>query len=350
MVVGGEMHQAGLWSQRALERLSQDGLAPIPQNYTVYYHYFSGGMSSLNVAFDSFAAQGKVTQKQCDELYSRYIVADGGLSFIKDANSVIDREVRKVMELLKLSLEGTGQFSEQLGTFSGHLAGVSSFEGVSSIDVLRSAVGKIADETRAVAAQNDKLQGELATTTDQLSEMRDNFDRVYRESQIDPLTEVGNRKFFDQEVVRVMTEAREQNTVLSLLMVDIDHFKKFNDTFGHLIGDQVLRLVARTMIENLKGRDIIARYGGEEFVILLPRTCVQDAERVANQLRASLATKRIKKRGSNEILGIITVSLGAAEYSSGEEVESLVGRADAALYKAKQTGRNKVVCADNLAS
>jgi len=342
VVVGGEMHQAGLWSQRALERLSQDGLAPIPQNYTVYYHYFSGGMSALNAAFDGMTAQGKLTQKQCDELYSRYIVADGGISFIKDANSVIDREVRKVVDLLKGSLEGTGRFGEQLGTFSGHL------EGASSLDVLREAVGKIADETRAVAAQNDKLQGDLALTTDQLSEMRDNFDRVYRESQIDPLTEVGNRKFFDQEILRAMAEAREQNIVLSLLMVDIDHFKKFNDTYGHLIGDQVLRLVARTMIENLKGRDIIARYGGEEFVIVLPRTCVQDAQRVANQLRDSLATKRIKKRGSNEILGIITVSIGAAEYGPGEEVESLIGRADAALYKAKQSGRNKVVCAENL--
>ena len=350
MVVGGEMHQAGLWSQRALERLAQDGLAPIPQNYAVYYHYSSGGMSALNAAFDAVVAQGKMTQKQCDDLYGRYIVADGGFSFIKDANSVIDREVRKVMDLLHQSLEGNGQFGEQLSTFSGQLADASTIAGVSSIEVLRTAVGKIADETRAVAEQNNKLQNELAATTDQLSEMRDNFDRVYRESQVDPLTEVGNRKFFDHEVVRAMTEAKEKNTILSMLMVDIDHFKKFNDTYGHLIGDQVLRLVARTMIENLKGRDIIARYGGEEFVILLPQTCVQDAERVANQLRASLATKRIKKRGSNEILGIITVSLGAAEYKPGEDVESLVGRADAALYKAKQTGRNKVVCADSPAT
>ena len=340
MGIEGGMQQPALWSRLALERLAQDGLAPIPQNYSVYYHYFSGGISALNAAFDVLSAQGKLTQKQCDDLYSKHIVADSGLALIKDANGVIDREVKKVMELLKLSLEGTGQFGEQLGSFSGQLAGAS------SIEVLRQAVGKIADETRAVAAQNDKLQGELATTTDQLSEMRDNFEKAYKESQIDPLTEIGNRKFFDQEAVRIIAEAREQNIVLSLLMVDIDFFKKFNDTYGHLIGDQVLRLVARTMIENLKGRDIIARYGGEEFVILLPQTCVQDAERVANHLRASLATKRIRKRGTNEILGVITVSIGAAEYSPGETLESLVGRADVALYNAKQTGRNKVICAD----
>jgi diguanylate cyclase len=127
-------------------------------------------------------------------------------------------------------------------------------------------------------------------------------------------------------------------------MVDIDHFKKFNDAHGHLIGDQVLRLVARTLIENLKGRDIIARYGGEEFAIILPLTRVQDAERVANLLRANLSTKQIKKRGSNEVLGVITISIGAAEHKVGEDKEAWIGRADAALYKAKQTGRNKVVC------
>ena len=115
------------------------------------------------------------------------------------------------------------------------------------------------------------------------------------------MTEVGNRKYFNHEILRTTAEAREDGLPLSLLMVDIDHFKKFNDTYGHLIGDQVLRLVARTLVENLKGRDIIARYGGEEFVILLPHTRVQDAERVANQLRAGLATKQIKKRNSNEI-------------------------------------------------
>ena len=173
--------------------------------------------------------------------------------------------------------------------------------------------------------------------------MRVSLDRAQMESQIDELTQVGNRKFFDRELSRSMLEVSNTSHPLSLLMIDIDFFKKFNDTYGHLVGDQVLKLVAKTLVENLKGRDIIARYGGEEFVILLAHTNTDDAEKVANQLRASLATKKITKRSTNESLGVITISIGATQFNIGEDAESFVGRADGALYKAKQTGRNRVV-------
>jgi diguanylate cyclase len=206
-------------------------------------------------------------------------------------------------------------------------------------------VKKIAEETQIVTAHNEKLQEELAETSAQLDAVRDDFDRVHREAQIDPLTEVGNRKFFDREIVRILSEARDQNSKVSLLMVDIDFFKNFNDTHGHLVGDQVLRLVARTLVENLKGRDVIARYGGEEFIIILPDTRLQDAERVANHLRTCLATKNITRRGTNEILGTITISIGVAEYAADDDGDSLISRADIALYEAKQTGRNKVCTA-----
>ncbi len=322
MVLGGEIHQANKWSRQALERLERDGLLPNPPNYTVYYHYFAGGMQALNAAYDSLAAQGKITQQQCTDLYDKYIVSDKELLFLKSANSVIDSELKKMMELLSASAKGTDQFGANLSSFSGQVTTAA------SIEALRDAVDKITEETRVIAAQNHKLQGELESTSHQLSEVRTDFERVHKESQVDPLTEVGNRKFFDQEIARVIAEARQQETVLSLLMVDIDHFKKFNDAHGHLIGD------------------LIARYGGEEFVILLPQTRLQDAERVANQLRASLATKQIRKRNSQEILGAITISLGAAEFAPEEDSDTLIARADAALYQAKQTGRNKVVCAD----
>lgn len=340
LALGGEIHQAAKWSRQALEHLAKDALPPTPPNYAVYYHYYAGDVPELNAAYDALAAQGKITQSQCTELSDKYIVANNELMFLRNANSVIDGELKRMMALLSASAKGTDQFGQNLSSFSGEVTAAA------SIEALRGAVQKIAEETRVVAAQNQKLQNELEATSTQLSEVRSDFERVHKESQIDPLTEVGNRKFFDQEMARVLAEAREQQTVLSLVMVDIDHFKKFNDTHGHLIGDQVLRLVARTLVENLKGRDIIARYGGEEFVIVLPQTRLQDAERVANQLRASLATKQIRKRNSQEILGVITISLGAAEYTANEDIEMLISRADAALYKAKQTGRNKVVCAE----
>jgi diguanylate cyclase len=199
-------------------------------------------------------------------------------------------------------------------------------------------------ETSSIVKQNERLTTQLGAATQQLTELRYNFDQAHKELQIDPLTEVGNRKFFDRQLAHATSEARDNGTELAILMIDIDHFKKFNDTYGHLVGDQVLRLVARTMIESLKGRDIIARYGGEEFVILLPQTRLEDAKKVGDHLRSCLATKKVRKRNSHETLGTITVSIGAACYCPGEDLEEFVARADAALYKAKSAGRNQVIC------
>ena len=190
------------------------------------------------------------------------------------------------------------------------------------------------------------LEKQLTEATGQLNGLRADFERVRQESQVDGLTQVGNRRYFDTQIGTIIAESKSANDPLSVLMVDIDFFKKFNDTYGHAVGDQVLKLVAKTLVENLKGRDIIARYGGEEFVILLAHTSAKDAEKIGNQLRASLAAKKLTKRSTNESLGVITISIGAAEYVGDETPEDFVNRADTALYKAKQAGRNRVMIAD----
>jgi len=333
-----ESMQAYAWAKQALEHMARDGLMPLPDNYAVYYHYYSGGNANLKMAMDLLIRQtGALTQQQCRDLYMTHLGLEAEHKVLKQANAAIEAEIQKVLGVIDQATTGTAQFGKTLDNFSGKLSSSS------SLDQIREVVTKVANETRVISKQNERLHTQLAETTEQLTEMRYNLDAVHRESQIDPLTEVGNRKFFDLEITRAIQEAADNGSPLTLLIADIDHFKKFNDSFGHLVGDQVLRLVARTMVENLKGRDIIARYGGEEFVILLPSTRVTDAEKVANQLRASLGTKQIKRRSTNETLGVITISLGATEYCPGDDVESFVARADGALYKAKQTGRNKVM-------
>jgi len=338
MVLGGEQLQADKLAAQALERLKRDGLAPLPENYAIFFHYFAGTNASLKMAMDVLLSQNNaLNQQQCTELYQAHLGVEAEHRALKETNTAIEAEIAKVMGVIDTASAGTTKFGQTLDTISGKLTPTA------PIEQIREAVAKVASESRAMAKQNEKLQSQLAETTHQLTEMRTNLDAVHRESQIDPLTEVGNRKFFTTELNRTMREAAEAGTPLTLLVADIDHFKKFNDSYGHLIGDQVLRLVARTLVENLKGRDVIARYGGEEFVILLPQTKVADAERVANLLRASLATKQIRRRSTNETLGTVTVSVGAAEYCPGEDAENLIARADAGLYKAKDAGRNRVV-------
>lgn len=333
------LSQPEQWAAQAIERLHRDKLRPTPNNFAVYYYYFAGTNPNLKMSLDLLLSQhGGLSQEHCSELYQAHLGIEAEHKMLKEASANVEAEVSRVLNVIDKAGQDSREYSKNLDSFSGKL------ETSNSLDQIRDAVTRVANETRSMAKQNERLAGQLAQTTQQLTEMRFNFDQAHKESQVDPLTEVGNRKYFDYELAFTTAEARDNGAPLTLLMIDIDHFKKFNDMHGHLVGDNVLRLVARTLVENLKGRDVIARYGGEEFVILLPQTKADDAARVANLLRESLGTKQIRKRSTNETLGVVTISVGVAEYCAGEELDGFVARADAGLYKAKQTGRNKVVC------
>ena len=141
-----------------------------------------------------------------------------------------------------------------------------------------------------------------------------------------------------------MAEARSNDGALSLMLTDIDHFKKFNDTYGHLTGDQVLRLVAQAVKQNVKGQDIAARYGGEEFAVILPQTPLRQALTVADHIRRAVVAKELIKRSTGENLGRVTISVGVATLHKSETTQALLERADACLYAAKRSGRNLVVC------
>ncbi|MER2519234.1 MAG: GGDEF domain-containing protein [Bdellovibrionales bacterium] len=332
------LSQPEQWATKALEHLHRDGLRPNPNNFAVYYYYYAGTNPNLKMSVDLLLTQhGALTQDHCSELYQAHLGIEAEHKMLKEASASVEAEVSRVLHVIDKAGQESREYTKNLDSFSGKL------ETSDSLDQIREAVTRVVTETRSMAQQNERLAGQLAQTTQQLTEMRFNFDQAHKESQVDPLTEIGNRKYFDYELAFTTAEARDNGSSLTLLMIDIDHFKKFNDMHGHLVGDNVLRLVARTLVENLKGRDVIARYGGEEFVILLPQTKIEDAERVANLLRESLGGKQIRKRSTNETLGVVTISVGVAEYCVGEELEGFVARADAALYKAKQSGRNKVM-------
>jgi diguanylate cyclase len=130
---------------------------------------------------------------------------------------------------------------------------------------------------------------------------------------------------------------------MSLMLTDIDHFKTFNDNFGHLTGDQVLRLLAMSVKHNVKGEDTTARYGGEEFAVILPNTILRAAVTVAEHIRRAVMAKELMKRSTGEHLGRMTISIGVATLRKGDTGQSLIERADTCLYAAKRHGRNRVI-------
>ena len=142
---------------------------------------------------------------------------------------------------------------------------------------------------------------------------------------------------------KAIAEALETNEAMSLMLTDIDHFKTFNDNFGHLTGGQVLRLVAMSVKHNVKGEDTTARYGGEEFAVILPNTILRAAVTVAEHIRRAVMAKELVKRSTGEHLGRMTISIGVATLRKGDTGQSLIERADTCLYAAKRHGRNRVI-------
>jgi diguanylate cyclase len=179
--------------------------------------------------------------------------------------------------------------------------------------------------------------------------LRENLAKVTTESERDFLTGTFNRKTFDKRLLEAMQEAKEKRTELVLVMLDVDHFKKFNDTFGHLIGDEVLKIVARTLTDSVKGMDTVARYGGEEFAVILPKTPIGGGMIVADAIRKTIAGRELKRKDTGANYGQITISAGVASFRHDKDTpETLVKRADEALYRSKHAGRNRVT-QENLA-
>ena len=161
-------------------------------------------------------------------------------------------------------------------------------------------------------------------------------------STTDALTSISNRRNFDEKLHYEYSRALRYQTSLSCIMFDIDFFKKVNDTYGHLFGDEVLRMIGRTLKEELRSHDIYARYGGEEFVILLPETTTECANKVAEKLRLLISKKAVTRE---KVSATVSVSMGVAEldHKKMKNGSGLVENADKAMYHAKNTGRNRTV-------
>ena len=195
--------------------------------------------------------------------------------------------------------------------------------------------------TREIEANNKALEQRLKASRSEIKLLQENLDAVRTESLTDPLTSLGNRKFYDQAITKAVALANKTETPLSLLVSDIDHFKKFNDTFGHLTGDQVLRLVALSVKQNVKGQDLACRYGGEEFVVIMPDTSQALAQAAGERLRQIVAEAPFPINRGDELK--VTMSGGVSTViAPNDTLEALLKRADDALYRAKSAGRNRV--------
>jgi diguanylate cyclase len=195
----------------------------------------------------------------------------------------------------------------------------------------------VAQAAEALRNANEQLQAELRKAQRDLEKQASELQSHRREARTDGLTQLLNRRAFDEEMSSLTARVTASGTDVSLLMMDIDHFKKFNDTYGHQLGDRVLKHVAHLVRETLLGMDVVAaRYGGEEFAVIFSGS-PHIAARVAEELRTAVEKSSLKHDGQTLS---ITLSVGLSESATGADAEELIARADTALYAAKRGGRN----------
>lgn len=324
-------------AERALGFAKVNGTPISPDHFEVWYTYAAGHHSQLNKDIRTrLDRKERLTTREVEELHRSYCSERTIETRVDTIGNQINQELSEILGFISTASKSTGDFGNTLKSFTDQIGNLRTPSDIKeAVTMLAAATWDMFEATKAA-------EEKLANSRQQIAELSADLEAVRSESLTDQLTGIANRKCFDRTMAQVYDAAGREGHSLTLLLIDIDHFKKFNDTHGHQTGDQVLRLVAQTLKGHVKGVDLAARYGGEEFAVILPRTHIGDAVVVADHLRHAVQNKELVKRSTNTSLGRITVSIGVATYRLGDTIDSLIERADKCLYAAKASGRNCV--------
>ncbi len=320
-------------AHKAMEKINALGLDPSPQVYELWFRYFQGDPEIVR-AID--AHPGVLDEPTCHKFYKRFLSESARSDAIKTISDRIQQAITELAGTLNSVQSMTTEYGDSLGDVAEKIKSAETIEDLGNV------VSAIVEDTKMMMQKNQNLEFQLTNSSTQVAELKKNLDNVKKEALTDGLTNLANRKAFDKQIRDWVEEVETSGSDLCLLMMDIDNFKRFNDTYGHQTGDQVLRLVARTLTDGIKGRDLAARFGGEEFALIFPDTPLSAAIRVADSLRHAVEGKEVVNKNSNKSLGRITLSGGVAQYIKGESVTNFIERADTALYEAKNAGRNNI--------
>ncbi|NQY26444.1 MAG: GGDEF domain-containing protein [Piscirickettsiaceae bacterium] len=329
--------QAAEYMRMAIPLMKKHEIAMTPANYAVWYEYVSGNNTELNNAVDErIKSKKELTDQESRDLYQQFFDREKEQITIVELRQDLVRVFDEMLSYVHRSVDSSTHSNEHFSKVLARLNPDMTREQVHDV------IEELVVETRVVMSSGMQLTEQLNIATTEMYELKKALNDSKRLAKTDRLTKLANRRSFDEVLAKMTRDSDNTGIDICLIFCDLDFFKNINDKHGHLVGDQVLKVIANTLTKSVKGRDLVSRYGGEEFTITLLNTTLENAKKLAEAIRIEIASKRIQRKDTREPLGQITMSFGVARYVPSEGVDSFLQRADRALYMSKKNGRNMI--------
>src|SRR5262245_36812113 len=321
----------------ALRKISAHGQTADPKSYALWFKYASGDSGLLSAAINTrLARNGKLSNADIEELHDAHIAPARVQDRTDRIGARLAGEIDQVLATVEVAEDTASHYTRDLARAAQRLSGT-----ISRADV-RAIVDALAQATRTLAEKNARLQTQLQAMSEEIAQLRRDIVDLRAESQTDPLTGLGNRRYFMAALERLIIECRATNEPLTLLIADVDRIKAINENYGNIVGDRVLRFIAMVAKEAITGRDVAARYADDAFAIILPQTSLPPAVRTAEQLRHAVMKCELVRRTTGE-KARLTLSVGVATLDKNLPAQGLLEAAEMCLYAAKRAGRNCVI-------
>jgi diguanylate cyclase len=322
-------------ADRAIQLMSQQSVPATPGNFSVWFDYAMGTSPALRKTIDILIGNKRKFDASINhELYVTYVNPQSDSADTGDFPEQLRGVITSAKHFLTTAIADNRTQIAALGEVS------SEFQASSDP---RPIIEKLMAELSRATTRASALETNFATTSQELDSIRNSLKEAEQRSNTDALTGLANRRSLDEFLRSAQIMAMEKGEPLSVLMIDIDHFKKFNDSYGHQIGDQVLRLVAKVLQDNVRDQDLAARYGGEELMAVLPGVALDICADIAERIRHRVSEARLTRRTTGQEISSVTVSIGVAQFRMAESAEAMIERCDRGLYQAKRSGRNRTV-------
>jgi len=316
-----------------LATMRRRGISGLPRNYELVYEALNASNVSLSREFDALGrAPG---QDQLDAIGKKHFPHHHRTNVVEGAHTKITGELEAMLRLLRQEQSSLESYSKLLGETYHRI----STKSASSADILSNVIGMLTNATGDTMEKGKVVVEHMVERAQEMEQVKLELDEYKRIANTDPLTRLANRRAFDEMLARIYDDRRGA-MYQALIVADIDHFKKFNDTFGHPVGDRVLGVVAAVMKSTLRKDVFISRTGGEEFAVVLDDTSLDVTMEIAERIRHAVKTTPLKNQKTCVDYGPVTLSLGICMASDAESAEELYNKADVALYAAKNSGRN----------